>query len=365
MPKQRKRVVVLGGYGALGSRVSAAIARIPYVECVIAGRHINEARRMAEQVLATTRAVDIEDRDEVEKVLADADIVVNCTGPYSDRNLNVARFCSRSGIHYIDFADDRAYVNGVLRLGPQARRNNSLLVTGAGSLPVIAAVLVDAVQSHFSEVDEVYVHGTTGNQVATGLASTESLIGKVGASMRVKRRGRWRQLECWTEPHVIQFPDPVGRRRTYLYDVPNADEFARRYNARSANFSLGLQLAVFNIGLRFFGWLRRRNRIRKPERWVKPLFHTGRLFKRFGDSYSAVQVFVKGIEKGDLVTHTIALVEPQGEDFGIATSVALTLIRGWVENGVTGTGARSAIGMLDLDAVRPHLIEHGVFMVRA
>lgn len=349
----------------MGSRVSAAIARIPYVECVIAGRRINEARRLAGQVLATTRAVDIEDRDELEKALADADIVVNCTGPYSDRNLNAARFCARSGIHYIDFAEDRAYVNSVLRLGPQARRNNSLLVTGAGSLPVIAAILVDQLRPQFSEIDEIHVHGTTGNQVPAGLASAASLAGKVGAGIRVKRRGRWCQLACWMEPQRVRFPDPVGYRRTYLYEVPCANEFARRYNTRSANFSMGLGLAVLNTGMRFFGWLRRHNRIRKPERWAGPLYHAGRLFRRFGDGYSAVQVYVKGVENGDLVTHMIALVEPQGQDFGIATSVGLTLVRDWIENGVSGFGARGAVGMLDLDAVKPYLIEHGVFLVRA
>lgn len=365
MKKQRKKIIVLGGYGAVGSRICAAIARIPYVECVIAGRNPKRARRLAKSMSASTLRVDVDNRELVEQELADAFLVINAAAPFQKQSLIVARFCAKSGVHYIDVADDGSFVNGVLRLNTQAKRSGSLLVTGASSMPAIASVLVDSLSDYFDKINEVRAFAVGGNKVPVGRASAYSLLSKIGGTIRSKRRGRWREMSCWTEPRKVDFPAPIGRNRTYLYDVPLLDLFCRAYGVQTATFRLGLQLGLFNRGLGLLGWLRRLGRLKRPTRYSRLLYTLSRRFRKMGNASYAIQVQVLGTSDNQVVTHSATLVEAESEGLGICSSIVITLVKRWIEHGVDQSGAFTPMGLVTLDDLKPELIEHNVKLVRA
>jgi len=365
MEKQRKKIIVLGGYGAVGSRICTAIARIPYVECVIAGRHPKRARRLAKSMSASTLRIDVDNRELVEQELADAFLVVNAAAPFQDQSLTVARFCAKAGVHYIDLADDRSFVNGVLRLNTQAKRSGSLLVTGASSMTAIATVLVDSLADYFDKINEIRTFAVSGNKVPFGRASVYSLLSKIGSTLRSKRRGRWREMFCWTEPVKVNFPAPIGRYRTYLYDVPVLDHFSRTHAVQTATFRMGLQFGLFNRGLGLLGWLRRIGRLRQPARYTRLLYAFSRRFRKLGDASYAIQVQVLGTNGNQEVEHSATLIEAESEGLGICNSILITLVKDWIENGIEESGAFTAMGFVSLDDIKPELIEHNVKLVRA
>ncbi len=365
MNNQRKKIVVLGGYGAVGSRICAEIARIPYVECVIGGRNPKRARRLTKQITASTLRINLEDKQSVERNLADAFIVVNAAGPFQDQSLVVPEFCANSGIHYIDIADDRQYVNEVLRLNSAAKRNGCLIVTGAAALPSLASILVDSLDHYYDKMDEIHVHAVAGNQVPVGRASAHSLLAKIGDHARMKLSGRWSELFGWSDPVAVQFPAPLGKKRTYLYDVPAVDHFSRQYGVRAATFRLGLQLGFFNRGLGLLGWLRRIGWLKQPHRYTGLLFAISRWFKGSGGPEYALQVKVSGTQGAQSVEHSATLLEPDSEGLGITTSIVVTLVKRWVEYGIPEAGAVTAISVVELDSVKPELIDHNVKLIRA
>ncbi|MEE8482212.1 MAG: saccharopine dehydrogenase NADP-binding domain-containing protein [Acidiferrobacterales bacterium] len=365
MSIDRKKIIVLGGYGAVGSQICAAVARIPYVECVIAGRHPRRARRLAKSISASTLCIDINVAEQVERELADAFLVINAAAPFQQQQLTVAQFCANTGVHYIDIADDRSYVNNVLGLSAQAKRSGSVLVTGVSSMPAIAAVLVDSLSDYFDKINEIQTTVAGGNKAPFGRASVYSLLSKIGGTVRSKHRGRWREVSCWTKPRVVSFPPPVGRRRAYLYDVPALDEFSRTYAVQTATFRMGLQVGLFNRALGLLGWLHRIGRLKRPARYTGLLHLLSRRFRKRGDASYAIQAQVSGSQGGEEVNHSIALVEAESGGMGIITSVVITLVKRWVEHGVSETGAYSAVGYVSLDDIRPELIDHDVKLVRS
>ncbi|MFV1998395.1 MAG: saccharopine dehydrogenase family protein [Acidiferrobacterales bacterium] len=365
MNKQRKKIIVLGGYGAVGSRICTAIARIPYVECVIAGRNPKRARRLAKSISASTLRIDVDDEETVEHELAKAFLVVNAAAPFQKQSLAVPRFCAKSGIHYIDLADDRGYVNEVLRLNAQARRGGSLLVTGASSMPAMAAVLTDSLAVYFDKIGEIRTFTVGGNTVPFGRASVYSLLSKIGEKLRSKRRGRWTEPVCWTEPKKVSFPAPVGRRRTYLYDVPAPDHFSRAFDVQTATFRMGLQPGWLNRALGLLGWLRRIGLLKRPMRYTGLLHVLARRFRQRGDAGYAIQVQVQGTQGSREVSHAVTLVEADSAGMGITTSIVITLIKRWIETGVEDSGAFTTIGLVNFEDVKSELINNHVKMVRA
>ena len=181
----------------------------------------------------------------------------------------------------------------------------------------------------------------------------------------MKIRGRWQEVSCWTQSRKGLFPDPFLIKRTYLYSVPAIDHFARQYGVREATFRFGLQLGGFNRGLGLLAWLRRIGWLKQPDRFARLLLGITRWFRRFGDSGYAIQVQVLGAHADKPVEHTATLYESDSDKLGLLTCITVTLVKSWIEHGVPDAGAITAIGVVNLEALKPELIAHDVKLIRA
>ena len=113
------RVVIVGGYGAFGSRIAERLARDAGLALTIAGRNLDSAEALA-MTLARTGAAGVEAtvldaRSSTAEDLArlGARIVINASGPFQEQDYTLARAAIAAGCHYIDLADARAFVAGI------------------------------------------------------------------------------------------------------------------------------------------------------------------------------------------------------------------------------------------------------------
>jgi short subunit dehydrogenase-like uncharacterized protein len=109
---QRRRVLIVGGYGTFGGRLAMLLADEPRLCLIIAGRSHDKASAFcaalppgAERIAAAF------DRDgELHRQLGALlpDMVVDATGPfqaYGDDPYRLVRACVELGIDYLDLAD--------------------------------------------------------------------------------------------------------------------------------------------------------------------------------------------------------------------------------------------------------------------
>lgn len=97
------RILVIGGYGAFGARVSERLAREPGLEVIVAGRGEDAAAAYAVQLARTARArishavVDAA-RATPEQIRAlRASVLINASGPFQAQSYGLARACIVSG----------------------------------------------------------------------------------------------------------------------------------------------------------------------------------------------------------------------------------------------------------------------------
>ncbi|NVI87724.1 saccharopine dehydrogenase NADP-binding domain-containing protein [Actinomadura sp. BRA 177] len=101
------RVVVLGGYGAVGREVVSGLhGYVP--EIVVAGRDLVKARAVDG---AIPMRIDLRS-DDIERL--DADAVVMCA---ESENVRVAEMCLRRGVHYVDVSASYEVLAGIEKLG--------------------------------------------------------------------------------------------------------------------------------------------------------------------------------------------------------------------------------------------------------
>lgn len=116
------RVLVLGGTGVFGSRLCRLLAGDSRLALTIAARDRAAVDTLAQELGVSGRAFDW--RSELDRVLGEGghDAVVHAAGPFQGQGYGVAECCIRHGAHYLDLADDAAFVQGIERLHDAARR---------------------------------------------------------------------------------------------------------------------------------------------------------------------------------------------------------------------------------------------------
>ncbi len=137
-----RRVLILGGYGGFGARLSRRLARAGW-QVIIAGRNLDSAERLA-RVLPNAVAVKA-DRNSDLRALLDAhrpQLLIDAAGPFQGSGYQVAKACLKAGIAYLDLADARDFVSGSLVLDARARAVGVTVILGASSVPALSGAVV-------------------------------------------------------------------------------------------------------------------------------------------------------------------------------------------------------------------------------
>lgn len=361
----KKKILILGGYGVLGRQISAMLAQDADMECIVAGRDVSKSKSYADTLGVHFQAVDTANPLALRAALDGVFAVVDTCGPFQGRAYGVAEACIAQGTHYVDVADARSYVEGFSRLNESARERGCLLVTGAGTVPAVTSVLVDSMTGRFDRITEIHTAISTGNRDARGPATLSNILSYAGLPLPVMEQGSWRTHYGWSRPQNIRFPAPVGKRRVYLIDTPDLDIFPQRYAAHTVSARAGMQLGLFNHGLYVLARLKRHNRIADLSRHMRPLLKASRMFRAAGDATGGVRVAVRGEHNGQKVEHHAFLVARHTHGIVIPASPSVALIRKWVRQGVSSTGAMPGVGLLTLDDIRQVLRGYEVSLVYA
>ena len=335
------------------------------MECIVAGRDAGRGKPYADSIGVQFLSLDMAHPPALRAALDGVFAVVDTCGPFQGRGYGVAEACIAQGVHYVDVADARAYVKGFSRLNEGARERGCLLVTGAGTLPAVTSTLVDSMTARFDRITEIHTAISTGNRDLRGPAALRNILSYAGRPISVMEKGGWRTHYGWSRPQSIRFPAPVGKRRVYLIDTPDLDIFPQRYAAHTVSARAGMQLGLFNHGLYVLARLKRHNRIADLSRHVRPLLTASRMFRASGDATGGVRVAVRGEHQGQKVEHHAFLIARDTRGIVIPASPSVALIRKWVHQGVSSTGAVPAVGLLTLDDIRNVLRGYEVSLVYA
>lgn len=140
------RIVVLGGYGVFGGRLARRLVSETDAEIVVAGRSLVKAKAFCRINGGAPFKLD-RDGDLCEALIPlHPDIVIDAAGPfqsYGEDPYRVARAAIAAGAHYLDLADDTAFVTGIGALDAVAKQAGVCVIFGASSVPAVSAAALD------------------------------------------------------------------------------------------------------------------------------------------------------------------------------------------------------------------------------
>lgn len=359
-----KLVTVLGGGGIFGGRVARALAATSGLRVRITSRDAARGRRSADEIGAEFLQLDLTASDALPRALDGAALVIDAAGPFQSRDYRVARACIAAGAHYLDLADARQFVTGIVELDGAARARGVFVGSGASSAPTVTHALIASVAAEFEAIDELDLALSPGNQNPRGAATIGAVLGTLGRPLPVWIDGAWRERRGWSDVAWLDFPPDVGRRRVHNCELPDLDLFPVLFGARTVRFRAGLELNSFNWVLSALASLRRL-RLAPDLTSLAPLAREVSLrFYSRGSKNGALAVWVRGrAPAGRRIERKVALVTA---DDGPATpsSPSILLARRLLLGVGLPAGARTCAGLLTLDELVAHLEPLGIWCAR-
>ncbi|MBV9827146.1 MAG: DUF4166 domain-containing protein [Alphaproteobacteria bacterium] len=350
-----RRILVIGGTGGFGRRLVEGLIATSDAQVIIATRH-REPAEMLVRTLPRGRATSV--ILDVRTVSADAlrglDIsaVVDVAGPYQGADYRLARAAVAAGVHYLDLADARDFVTGIVVLDDMARGAGVVVLSGASSTPALSHAVLDRLTAGWRWIDRVEIAISPGNRASPrGLAVLRSILSYAGRSIRVFDGGAWVARPGWGMPVRRDMPG-LGRRWLSLCETPDLDLVPQRFAPREAAlFRAGLELSVMHLGLLAATFLVRSGMMRSLLPFARPLQWAAERLRGVGSDRGGMIVEATGCDAGGRPVRALwSLVAGKGDGPFVPTLPARAALRLLHAGGIP-SGARPCVGVLDLDDI--------------
>jgi hypothetical protein len=334
------RVLALGGTGVFGSRLCRLLVADPNVAVTVAARDRAEVDALAAELGIAGLALDW--RNDLDRVLGEGghDALVHFAGPFQGQDYAVAELCIRHRVHYVDLADDAAFVCGIDRLHEAAVAADVLVCAGASTAPAITgAVVEEALKTR--AVERVDFGIVPGNAAPRGRALVEAILSRAGRPI-ADQPGRhvWGSLRRMTAPGL-------GARWVAACDLPEPALFARRFGVRDVFAGAGLELSVLHLGLWLLAWLVRGRLVRSLAPAARPLAAIADRLRSLGTDRGGLRIDLQGASG----MRTWCLLAEGGDGPFIPSVPAAALIRKLARGGISARGAMPCLGLLTLAEV--------------
>jgi hypothetical protein len=351
-----KRILVIGGYGGFGARLSRRLAAAGH-HVLVAGRNGEKAARFA-ATLTNAEGVAADRTRDLAPLLAARrpDLAIDAAGPFQGSGYGVPLACIAAGIPYLDLADARGFVTGIGALDAAARAAGVAIVAGASTAPALTGAAARHLARDLNRVDAVEIALSASARATAGAAVARAALSYVGRPIRLWRGGRWQQRHGWQEMRKARMAAAsfaLGRRRVALVDVPDHDLLpdmlpGRPAVAFRAGNGIGFQmwclwLASWPVR---WGWLRS---LSGAAGWLLPL---QRVTARLDDDRSGMTVAVTGRRGAERVERRWTLVAVEGDGPEIPT-LAAALLAEDIFAGRLKPGAYDSSALLPLERFDP------------
>lgn len=358
MHKTKHRIIILGGYGNFGKRLSELLVTDPEYEILVAGRSVDKAQKLVAKIKkerpdANIEAIrlDWQASDFSEQLTSTkADLLIHVAGPFQTQDYCVAKTCIDSKIHYVDLSDAREFVLNITQLDQAAKEHHVVVVSGASSVPGLSSAVIDAYYPKFGILREIDFGISPGNKVERGHATIAAILDYVGKPFLRLESGEWKTVYGWQNLYKHYYGDNIGMRWHANLDIPDLILFPKRYpSLETVRFHAGLEISFLHWLMWKMSWLRRMKIIKNWGIYSKYISKVSQWFDRLGTDISGMYIHLSGSNLDyQPLDINWTLVAESGDGPYIPVLPSVILVKK-ILNGMVPTGAQPCLGLFSLE----------------
>ncbi len=209
-------IVIYGASGHTGTLIAQALQE-QGLDFAMAGRNESRLQRAADSASIHTpdlRVARIDQPNALRELFADADVVINCAGPFGQIGHLVIEAALDADAHYLDITGEQEYVRSCYETFESAARHAGRVIVNACAFEVALGDWAAHLAAQALEVDTVdslsicYAIDRLSPTKGTQLSILEAL-GKQGFRWD---EGRWIRVTPGSDRIEMEYPQPFGPR---------------------------------------------------------------------------------------------------------------------------------------------------------
>lgn len=247
---RNQRWLLYGAYGYSG-RLIAELAVRKGMRPVLAGRNIDKLEALAQALSLDALPLDLNDQEELTKVLSDFKLLMHCAGPFSSTAEPMLTACLAAGTHYLDITGEISVFEAAHDRHAAARDAGIVICPGVGFDVVPTDCVAARLKQALPGADRLALGFDSRSTLSPGTAKTA--IEGLAEGGRVRRGGELRKVPLAYRTRRIDF----GNGEKLAMTIPWGD-------VATAYFSTGIpSIEVFvPASPRVVSRLRRLNSVR-------------------------------------------------------------------------------------------------------
>ncbi len=250
-------VTVVGGAGVFGRLVVADLLERTGARVRLTARDAVRAGALVRDLGAGDRleavACDLADPASARRAVEGAAVVVAAAGPFQALGTAAFDAALAARAHYVDLADDRAHVNGLLARRAEAERAGIAALPGLSTVPGAASALVALLAPGLAAVTGLRAAFFVGAGNARGEGAAASALLQAGIPVPRRRAGRVAPTPALSVRRRFPFPPPIGPCGALPIDSPDLDLSPARYpSLRDLSIEVSFEDPFVGLGLQAF-----------------------------------------------------------------------------------------------------------------
>lgn len=217
-----QKILIIGGCGRIGNSVARDLVTHTDAEIIVTSRKPNNTTNSPFKFLS----LDLDDRDSIQKAIADVDLVVHCAGPFHHRDGRVLEYCIQEKVNYVDVSDHRSFYEKVIPWQERAISSGITAVLNTGIFPGISNNMVKQGVEQFERAKKIQLSYIVAGSGGAGITVMRTTFLGLKKPFTAWIDGKWQQILPYTEREIIEFPQPYGKTGVYWFDMPETYTFA-------------------------------------------------------------------------------------------------------------------------------------------
>lgn len=209
----KRKILIAGGYGAVGSSIAERLMKVYPHQIIIAGRSFWKAQAKAEefQNKVIPQQLDVNNSNDF-PVLNDVELVIMCL---DQQNTDFVEYCISKGISYIDISADYKNLQKIEKLHFLAEQNKSTVVLSVGLAPGITNLLAQYVVSRMENVESIDIFVLLGLGEKHGDHAYQWTFDNVDSNYTLKIHDEEKAVKSFTQPLKTNLS---GNKNFYLFN---------------------------------------------------------------------------------------------------------------------------------------------------
>jgi saccharopine dehydrogenase-like NADP-dependent oxidoreductase len=218
MKTLKDKILIIGGYGAVGKVVSKILAIQFPGKVIVGGRHLQKAASMIEQfnLDALPISIDISSRVFDKINFEEIHAVISCIEYLKDDNFIL--LCIKNKIHYTELATSYEAYMRLFKYKNEVEKSKMCLIPGVGLMPGLSGVFAQNAISRLNKIREVQSFILLGLGENHGLDAVRWMLEYADKTFSLQTKTGLQQVQSFADPLKERLLNENNSRTFYRFN---------------------------------------------------------------------------------------------------------------------------------------------------